>query len=560
MATGSITSLGVGSSLDLQNILDQLKKAERAPITSKEDEKSLLQKQVNAYNSVNTMLYSMKSDALSLSLESDFLKTNVSVSDEDILSASANDGIAQSSHIIEVVQKAQYNSWQTDGVESETTIIYEPPASGIASQTQSVTTESETMSILYGALENQQSIDISLSSGMSLTQIVEAINSSDANKNEDGEQLAMASIGSHNDEFYIRIAAFSDPDSADSQVSVAGFDYVMADTTISIATAGSDDPMYIAVAPGSTYRQVTDNINNAEDNPGVTANLIDTGAASNPFSLTLTSNSTGESSRISVQNLPMAEVSGADGESLNAIFKINGVEYQRQSSTGITDVITGVTLNLKKTGETSFGIQQDLDPVKENILSLISRFNDLIKDIKGSEEDDSDTETSEDNPLADSYDAKNIISKLKTLLTTSVNTESEYISLVDLGLEVNKDGTMTIDETILEQAIASDPSAVQSLFIGDEDAGIKGLGDIINDGLTDMVSSQGIVSTEIDAAESKIERLDKDIQLAIERLDKQYEIMTADFVRLDTYISRLNNEAAFMQSMIDSFNNAKNNA
>ena len=556
---GSITTLGIGSGLDLQNILDQLKKAEMAPITSKENQKTELQKEIDAYNSVNAKLFSIKSAALSLSLESDFLKNYVSVSDEDILTASANDGIAQSSHSIEVTQKAQYNSWQTAGVSSASAVIYEEPETGIASKTSSVTTESETMTILYGALESQQEIDISLDSGMSLTQIVEAINSSDANKNEAGEQLVMASVENNDGEYYIRLAAALGGDSADSQISVAGFDYVKADTTISIAIASLEDPMYLDIAPGTTYEQIAASINNATDNPGVTAAIVDTGTSEDPFRLTLTSNSKGESNRLSIQNLPVTEVTGADGESLNAIFKVNGVEYQRQSNEGIDDVISGVTLNLKKTGESSIGILKNLDSIKENIISLIEKFNELITEIKGLDtESDSDTETDEtDNPLSDSYDIKNIISKLQALITTSIDTGSEYISLIDLGLEVNKDGTMSLDETVLEQAMASNPEAVQALFIGDSDEEITGLGDIINDGLTNMVSSQGIVSTEIDAAETRMERLGKDILTATERLDKRYKTMTAQFIRLDSYISRLNNESAFMQSMIEAFDNLK---
>lgn len=552
---GSITTLGIGSGLDLQNILDQLKEAEKAPITSKETQKTELQKKVDAYNSVNTRLFSMKSNALSLSLESDFLKNKVSNSDEDILTASVNDGIAQSSHSIEVTQKAQYNSWQTDGVESAGTIIYTMPETGITSKTESVTTQTETMTILYGALENQQGINISLTSGMSLTQIAESVNASESNKNEDGEQLVMASVENNNGEYYIRLAAASGGNSADSQISIVGFDYIKADTTISIGIVDSEDPMFISIAPGTTYGQVADSVNNASDNPGVTAAIVDTGTAENSFRLTLTSNATGESNRISIQNLPMTEVTGADGGSLNAIFKVNGIEYQRQSNDGIKDVISGVTLNIKKTGESSIGILKNLDPVKENIISLIKGFNELISEIKGS-----DTQTDETvNPLSDSYDVKNLISRLQRLMTTHINTGSEYTSLVDLGLEVNKDGTMTLDETILEQAIALNPDAVQSLFIGDSDAGITGLGDIMNNGITDMVSSQGIVSTEIDAAETRMERLNKDIQTATERLDKRYESMTAQFVRLDSFISQLNNESAFMQSMIDSFTSAKNN-
>nr|NJM03596.1 flagellar filament capping protein FliD [Desulfobacula sp.] len=549
---GSITSLGLGSGLDLQDILDQLKEVETAPITAKENQKIALQEKVDAYNSLNIKLFSMKSSALSLSLESNFLKNQVSVSDEDILTATANDGIVQSSHSIEVTRKAQYNSWQTAGVSSASSIIYEAPETGIDSKTESVTTEAGTMTILYGSLGSQTEINVNLNSGMSLTGIAEAINASTTNQNTDGDQLVTATVENNGGEYYIRLAATSGGNDVDSQVSIEGFDYVMADTTISIGVADTEDPMYLSIAPGTTYQEMADAINNASDNPGVTAAIVDTGTSENAFRLTLTSKSTGENHRITIQNLPMTEVTGADGESLNAVFKVNGIEYQRQSNDAITDVISGVTLNLKKTGETSIGIQKNLDSVQESIVSLIEGFNELVLEIKGSETED--TEETE-NPLADSSGVKTLISRLKALITASVDTGSEYTSLVDLGLEVDEDGNLTLDETVLEQAIASNPEAVQALFIGDSDAGITGLGDLINDGILSMVSTEGLVSTEIDAAETRMEILDKDIEAATERMNKRYDTLAAQFIKLDTYISQLNNEADFLQSMIDSFNN-----
>jgi len=552
---GSITTLGLGSGLDLQNILDQLKTAEQAPITAKENEKAVLEKEINAYNSVNSKLFSMKSNALSLSLESDFLKNKTSVSDEEILTATANDGIEPSSHSFEVVQKAQYSSWQTVGVDSKEAGIYPPPATDIASKDESVTTESSTMTIQHGSEADHVDIDINLNSGMSLADIVNRINTAEANKDEEGNPIAMASLGSvGEDNYYIRISSASGGDSADSKVSVAGPDFAVADATVEISTAEAGDPMYLSVAPGTTYEEMAYRINAADDNPGVTANIVDTGTAETPFRLTLTANKTGESNRIEVQNLPMTETTGANDESLNAIFKLDGVEYQRQKNTGITDVISGVTLNLKKTGETSLGIQNNLDPVKQSITALIDGYNELVSQVKGTDENEDDSGADDtDSPLADSFDMKTMLSKLSALITTSVNTNSEYISLVSLGLEVNKDGTMSLDETTLDQALESNPDAVKDLFIGDPDAGVPGLGDILDDGIYDMVSSQGLVTSEIDEAQTRMDNLEKSIEEATERLDKQHATLTAEFIRLDSTINSLNSQSNAMNTIIESF-------
>ena len=565
--SGSITTLGIGSGLDLQDILDQLREAESAPITAKETEKTELQTRINAYNSVNSKLFSLKSKALSLSLESEFLKTKTIVSDEDVLTASANDGIESSSYSVEVTQKAKYSSWQlNEGASSRDSYILDGPATGIESKDDPAVTEDGTLIIEYGSPESPLNIEVELEEGMSFSDVVGEINSLETNKDEDGNLIVMASLGVTADgDYYVRLASATGGDSLDSQISVDDsdfaeeVDFVVPDTVIGIGIASSEDPMYLSVAPGTTYEQLAEAINAASDNPGVTASVVDTGDPDAPYKLTLTANESGENNRIGLsENFSsiMTQTTGVD-ESLNSVFTMNGVEYQRQKNDGIDDVISGVTLNLKSVGETSVGIQKNLDSIKENIQALVDGFNELVAEITGSNEEDTDEESGEtDSPLADSYEMKTLLHKLQSMITSGVNIDSEYTSLVDLGLELNKDGTMTLDETVLEQAIEADPDAVQALFLGDKDAGITGLGDLIDDGITDMVSSYGLVSTKIDEAETKMANLEDDIEAATERLDKRYETLTEEFVRLDTYISSLNTQAEALNSIIESFKSA----
>jgi flagellar hook-associated protein 2 len=365
-------------------------------------------------------------------------------------------------------------------------------------------------------------------------------------------------VEKNNGEYYIRLSSVAGGDDAGEQISVSGFDYAKADTTISIARADSKDPMYLSIAPGTTYAGMADLINGAGNNPGVTAAIIDTGETTDPYRLTLTSNATGEKSRISVQNLPMTEINGADGDSLNASFSINGVSYQRQTNEAINDVISGVSLTLKKTGETTVSIQKNTEPIKETILSLVEKYNAVLAEIKGTGSTavtGTTTDETDENPFKNDYRATSILSKFKSLFTTSIDASFKYKNLTDIGIEINKDGTMSLDENDLDQAIALDPNAIANLFIGDTDNGITGLGDILNNGINDLIGSNGIVTTEIDEAKTKMARLDENIKTATEQLDKRYEIMTSRFVQLDTYMRRLNSESEYMQSLIDSFNN-----
>jgi len=483
------------------------------------------------------------------------------VSDETIVSATANNGIAAASFDLEVTRKARYNSWQTVGVASRDAVIYTAPETGITNPTEALTTGSETYNILYGAAETQQTISVTVDTGQSLEQIADTINASDANKDKDGKSLVKASLVANNGQYYIRLSAVAGGDSVDEQVSLTGVDHIKTDTTFSIALADSEDPMFVSLAPGATYAQTVDAINNASDHPGATAAIIDTGDPSDPFRLTITSDATGEENRVSIQNLPMTEVNGANNDSLNSAFTVNGVAYQRQSNEGINDIIAGVTLNLKKIGETTVAIQKDTDTTRDRILSLVNNFNGLIAIING---DTAETETTDStdttaNPLENDNTIKSLTYRLKELLTTSTDTSSTYKSLTDIGLTINRDGTLTMDEDKLDQALALDPDAVFSLFVGDTDAGVTGLGDLLNNGITDMLSSSGVVTTEIDEAETRITRMDEDIVNATAMLDKRYQAMTKSFVRLDTYIQQLNAQSTYMQSVIDSFNSTTKN-
>ncbi len=566
---GSITTLGVGSNLELQSILEQLRETEQAPIKAKETKRSELKKELEAYNSVNTKLFSMKSKALSLSLESDFLQTKASVSDEDVLGATVDDGVAESSNHIEVLRKARYSSFQSVGLTDKNSPVYEAPATGISSPAKKAVTEDGTLHIKYGFLGNEKSIDVDLTSGMSLTQVLDAINNDPSNQDSKGKPLVKASMEKNGNNFYLHLSAVDQGNSPDTQVSIVReegepqFEFVAEDISISIGLAKDQKFNFLRMAPGTSYAQLAQKINDAQ--MGVTAKIVDTGDGDAPFRMVMTANESGEKNRILMQqNLGsiMTEVTGKDGDSLNSEFKVNGITYQRQSNEGITDVISGVTLNLKKVGESTIGVSKDLEPIKENIQALVDGFNELLNDIgksnlpgaENSKDNKKDTD-GEDKPLEDSFQAKAMLTRLRDLISSSIpNTGSDFSSLADIGLEVHKDGTLSLNEVDLDKALASDPEKVTRLFIGEPDQNRKGLGDVINDGIMDMVSEHGLVTTEIDMIETRMENLTANIQRSTEMLDKRYAAMTKEFVRLDVFISQTNRESSVMKSMIDSFN------
>ena len=152
--------------------------------------------------------------------------------------------------------------------------------------------------------------------------------------------------------------------------------------------------------------------------------MVNSGTGVVPFHLVLTANKTGEDNRISIvtplADLSFTDLQGDEGASLNASFKVDGVTYERQSNSGITDVLQGVTLHLKATGSTTLQITSDTSGIVDSVKGLVNAFQDAIQDVK--------TKTAYDNQqdqsglLATSSVLRGLAGELSQLLGTRINT------------------------------------------------------------------------------------------------------------------------------------------
>lgn len=559
MSTATISSLGLGSGLELQDILDQLREVDERPINSLQTEKIQAEEQLAEYNVVNGMLLTMKSHALALSLEGNFLEKDISVSDEDVVTATVVAGASKASNSLEVVGLATRSSWQTAGVASASTSAYVPTiqesTTGFASADTSVITTDETMTITYGNGETKETINVNLTSGWSLDEIVTAINTDDENTDKAYVTAETFEVdGSH----YLRIKATSEGSGEDNRVMVTdpptGLSFAAPDATFSYSL-GIGDPITISVSADTTISYLAELINDDPDNPGVTASVIDDGTGTDPYRLVLIADDTGEDNRIELSqqldDLELSELEGAGESSLNSIVIVNGITYQRQSNTGITDIIQGVTLNLESVGTSSVIVSDDTELIKSEIIGLVESFNGLVQEIITNS---SYAEETEDwGILASSFSVKRLPQELSALMNTIVKTVDSSTSLHDLGMEVNRDGTITLDEDVLNNAISSGYNDVKDLFLGDEDAGVTGLGDLINGTLRDITMYSGLIDSEKDAAQDQIDRIEEDIETATERLDKRYEDMARQFAMLDVFMSRMQAQSTFIDEMFSAY-------
>jgi flagellar hook-associated protein 2 len=450
---GSITSLGVGSNLDLQNILDQLREIDAAPLKSLQKQQTTVEARLAEFDAIQASFLTVKSHALDLSLNSSFLLKGVTIANQDVLSATAATGTGNRTDTVEVIRLATQSSFQSEG--------------------------------------------------------------------------------------------FAD-DSA--SINTSG-----SDQTFAYKLGPTGDTINLTVTDGTTLKQLAGLINDDPNNPGVTASILDDGSGDTATRLLLQAKNSGEKSRITIvtplTDIDFTEIQG-NGTSLNAALKVNGITYQRQSNTGINDIVQGLSLNLYQTGTTTVQVHDDTKALQDNIIGLVKSMNEVFQDIMSKSA--YDKETAEFGPLGSASSLKSLRGDFMSLLSSQVKTGGTITTLFDLGLELNRDGTISLNEATLATALSANLEDATTLFVGDAEAGVTGLADLLNNKLREVTRPTGFIDTEKQASENELQRLQNSIASTTARIDRRYEIMARQFAALDSFASQMQSQGNFLRDMIAS--------
>ncbi|MEA2083448.1 MAG: flagellar filament capping protein FliD [Thermodesulfobacteriota bacterium] len=577
---GSISTLGIGSGLQLQDIIDQLREVDNLIVTRKEDQITDLEEQYSEFNAVKNKLLTLKSYALDLSLSTTFLSRSVTSSDEKVFTATVTDGATVQSSSLNVTGIAARSSWKSSsGMSSEDSIVYVPTsvqsATGTADHAAAgYINTTEDLVITFGTGASQQTITVGVTNGMSMDQVINAINTDAENQDPGGPgangRYVTAEWFEMDGEDYLRVQTDTVGGTGeDNRVTIST---QLSDVTLqapnkTFAYNVDDTTVTLSVAADTTLSGLADLINDDTNNPGVTATVIDDGDSTNPYRIVLQSDASGEDNRISflaqLPDMVMAEQQGAGGESLNARFSIDGIDYQRQSNT-ITDVMSGVSLALIGAGSATATVSSNDTELADKITNFITAYNDAVAEIESNVAWDEETEgvgILARTTLRDlTYDLHNLMTS-----TIVVDSTGKVQSMFDLGMEYGKGGiafdesgneielpTISIDSDTLAGAIADNATTVQSFFLGDDTNGITGFADMVNDRLRTLTTGNGQIEAEKSGAQERISQLELQIESETDRLNKKYELMTKQFIELDRYMNQMTSISSYLTNQFSS--------
>lgn len=249
----------------------------------------------------------------------------------------------------------------------------------------------------------------------------------------------------------------------------------------------------------------------------------------------------------------------------NAKFTLDGIEMERNSNSP-TDVVDGVTLNFKKADASktiTLGLTNDTDKELSAVRDFVSQYNSVMNFL--SEKMDVGDPSKSDNTTGALAGDSTLISLQSKLQSTVLGGKSvNGVSASTLGLSVDRNGTLSLDETKFKAQLAKDPNSVKDFFFKDtsnkysaEKTGTGYTADfkaVIDRYTSTKSGSEGVISLRKSSYQSEIKDYNKQIERITEQIATKRARYVTMFTNLDTAIGNLQSQFSYFQSQNSSNN------
>lgn len=316
----------------------------------------------------------------------------------------------------------------------------------------------------------------------------------------------------------------------------------------------------VNVAAGATLQSLSDAINAAGID--VSASVVNSGT--DGYKLALSSKKSGTDGAFSISGGADMGVSfldfqrdGTDAANLakrtaaptDAQMTINGVAIT-SSSNKVTEAMTGLEVNLYKTGTSTLTVTRDNEAVLKNVQGFVDAYNKVKSQV--------DTMYKQSSAAGAVTDASGKVIGTPTRLDGSVRMmmqslaselgtgmsgaalESGYAYLSQIGISLQKDGTLKLNNETFQKAIDKDATAVSNLF---GNLSNTGFADRLNTKVNDMLGPQGMLQIRTDSLNQQI-RYEKQKQDQVQtRLDLMQKRLLLQFSKLDASLTAMKNQS-----------------
>lgn len=225
---------------------------------------------------------------------------------------------------------------------------------------------------------------------------------------------------------------------------------------------------------------------------------------------------------------------------VDAQATVNGIAVTSPSN-DLSTVVDGITLRLRKAGGASsdVAVTSDREGIKTAIQGFADAYNALVKSI--SEQTKYDATSKVSGPLQGDSAATGLLRQLRSLLGSPSDASATFKRLSDIGLNAQRDGTLSVNSSKLESA-TTNLTELKKAFAGD------GAGNTLMDGFarryaslaTQVLGTDGSISNRTQGLRDRISRNSDEQERLQDRVDRFKARMVAQYSAMDSNLSKLN--------------------
>ena len=484
--TGSISSAGLGSGLDVKGIISSLMAVESQPLTLLQNAASTVTTEISAVGQIQSLTSAMGDKARALSGSTLWTQTTSSTADGSVVTADTSGGTAAAGDYAVSVQQM--------------------------AQGQTVT--------------STVAADSGLTSGYLM----------------------------------IQLGTYSSDTATPPVTSFQG---------------GSAAAIKVTIGPGDTsLASVRDKINGA--NAGVSASIITdatgsrlslrstTTGAANGFTITATEDADDGDPTKGLSALAFDGSTGAAASqltlnqfALNAKAQVNGIAVE-SATNKLSNISDGLSLTLLRKSDTPVDVSVAIDTasMQKAITDFVSAYSSLQSYISLETKYDSSTAVAagtarQDGPLTGDPSIIGFQNQLRGVVNTTSTVSSAFSRLSDIGIAVQKDGTLAISSQNKLTAALNNPTELQKLFATqgttNENTGIAVRFATMADR---AVGPDGALASRTAGLQGELSRNSKQQDDMQTHLDATQTRLTAQYQALDTTMSKMSALSSYVSQQV----------
>jgi flagellar hook-associated protein 2 len=307
---------------------------------------------------------------------------------------------------------------------------------------------------------------------------------------------------------------------------------------------GSADATNISITNSDTLDSIVSKINQA--GIGVQATTFNDGSQ---VRLQLRGTNTGAGNEVTVSGIDLGlnSTGNLKQQAQSAHLVVDGYDVYSKTNQ-VSGAIPGVSLTASAltSSAATVDINTDASSLTSKIGTMVSAYNAVIGKVHTLS--GYSTTAASDAMLSGDSTLRQVTTKMSDTLLTRIGSDSNYQTLNSLGVSLNRDGTLSFDESKLTKALATNPSAVTNVLAGSTSS--QGVMDLMS-GMADMFtrSGDGILTNKVSTLNESAKTLQTQADAEQTRLDSYRTLLEQQFQAMDNAITASNSTMTYLNAL-----------